>query len=195
MGAGQAKKPRTYPAAAAAHPAACIQRSQTIVALWQQLGAEEVVPDAVVADLLASARAGRVGWNRVQEVLLEMAGAAGRFPDRHTSPPPAFPRRRATAPAAAAELVWRVEESPADPFAGRAQEPPGGAEPEEDNGRECIVCMERPRATVWTGCGHVLCCAGCAAQILTGCPLCGAPGRAAPLSPRVAAAGTYLRRS
>jgi hypothetical protein len=37
---------------------------------------------------------------------------------------------------------------------------------------ECIICMDAERQTVFTQCGHVLCCLACAANQST-CPICG----------------------
>ena len=38
-------------------------------------------------------------------------------------------------------------------------------------GNECVVCMDRPRNTVLTPCGHLACCHACATR-LSRCPVC-----------------------
>eukprot|EP00756_Hemistasia_phaeocysticola_P003601 Hpha_TRINITY_DN12330_c0_g1::TRINITY_DN12330_c0_g1_i1::g.156041::m.156041 len=58
----------------------------------------------------------------------------------------------------------------------------------DDDADECISCMERPRATIWKGCGHSLYCEICADHIArrtpqgAGCPYCATNEEASPLS-------------
>jgi hypothetical protein len=42
---------------------------------------------------------------------------------------------------------------------------------------QCVVCYDRPQSCVFPGCGHLACCAACAAR-LTACPVCRKPGTA-----------------
>lgn len=41
----------------------------------------------------------------------------------------------------------------------------------------CVVCIDRPAAVVWTGCGHLCCCETCA-PALRSCPVCRMRGTA-----------------
>ena len=50
--------------------------------------------------------------------------------------------------------------------------------PPPSTARECMVCMERPRAALLLPCRHNIVCAGCATALLgraRGCPLCRTP--------------------
>ncbi len=69
------------------------------------------------------------------------------------------------------------EETPAD-----SNNAPGGGgtHGEEEEGRACLVCWERPADAVLVDCGHGGLCAACAAGLWHGpggrrCPLCRAP--------------------
>jgi hypothetical protein len=42
---------------------------------------------------------------------------------------------------------------------------------------QCVVCYDRPQSCVFPRCGHLACCAACAAR-LSACPVCRAPGTA-----------------
>ena len=50
--------------------------------------------------------------------------------------------------------------------------------PPPPTARECMVCMDRPRAALLLPCRHSIVCAGCAAELLgraSSCPLCRTP--------------------
>ena len=77
---------------------------------------------------------------------------------------PSFDRRRRSWEVCAALEAMRAA----------AAAPP----PPPPTARECMVCMDRPRAALLLPCHHSIVCAGCAAELLgraSSCPLCRTP--------------------
>jgi hypothetical protein len=44
----------------------------------------------------------------------------------------------------------------------------------EDDGGECIICMDQPKNSIFSPCGHFISCSACA-NVCKSCPLCRGP--------------------